>query len=390
MTKLLVFAERMLPSTQTFIPLQLQELKRYMPHYVGLIPAERNLRLHHPSVLLHSDRSFFSRSGRELYRWFGIAPRFHKHLSTLGAKLIHGHFAEGGPAALSLSRRLNLPLILHLRGGAEMMTDAELRGHTFEWPYMIRRHALFQRASLFICVSKFIHERALEAGFPAEKLRVHYTGLDCDRFSPQLSVQGKDPKLVLHIGRLVQYKGCDYLLRAMKQVQQQIPDAHLAIIGDGEFRPALETLNAQLGTGARFLGELPQDQVRSWLEKARIFCSPAVTQKGGMSEAFGNVFSEAQCMGVPVVSFRHGGIPETMVEGITGLLAQERDTEMLATHLHRFLSDDGFWMQARSQGMDWVRRTFSIRTQTDRLEDIYDQVISHFKPESFEQVSIPE
>ena len=389
LNNVLVFAERILPSTQTFIPLQINELRRYTARYAGLLPPPaRSYPLAEPPVLMTEDRSLPSRMYRELYRWTGISPRFHARVAQLAPDVIHAHFAEGGPAALSLSQALNRPLLLHLRGGAEMHTPAELRSHLFQWPFLAHRKRLWQRASAFLCVSHFIRDRALRAGFPADKLRVHYTGMHCERFTPNLPVSEKDPTMVIYVGRLVPYKGCDYLLRAMRLVQQRLPAAHLVIIGDGSFRAELEKLNAELGVGASFLGEQTQETIRTWLEKARVFCAPSVTLEDGMSEAFGNVFSEAQSMGVPVVSSRHGGIPETMLEGVTGLLAPERDVEMLAAHLLQFLLDDGFWSHAREEGMRWVRQNFSVQLQTARLEQLYDRAVEQFDPRSFAQLPV--
>jgi colanic acid/amylovoran biosynthesis glycosyltransferase len=162
------------------------------------------------------------------------------------------------------------------------------------------------------------------------------------------------------------------------------------VIGDGHFRASLEQLDRELGVGATFLGELPQQMIRTWLERARVFCGPSVTVEGGMSEAFGNVFSEAQAMGVPVVSFRHGGIPETMLDGVTGLLAPERDVEQLAAHLTRYLEDHAFWAHSREEGMRWVRQQFDVRSQTAKLEAIYDSVIRQFRPESRSQLALAE
>jgi glycosyltransferase involved in cell wall biosynthesis len=281
-----------------------------------------------------------------------------------------------------MSDRLDLPLILHLRGGAELMPDIELRRHLFELPFLAYRRRLWQRASLFLCVSNYIREKAIRAGFPEEKLRVQYTGMNCDAFTPSLPVSEKDPNLVIYVGRLVRYKGCDYLLRAMQLVRKQRPEARLVVIGDGNFRATLEQLNQELGVEATFLGEQPQQTIRTWLERARVFCGPSVTLEDGMSEAFGNVFSESQSMGVPVVSFRHGGISETMRDGVTGLLAPERDVEQLAAHLMRYLADDGFWAQSREEGMRWVREQFDVRSQTAKLEGIYDGVIRQFRPGS--------
>jgi len=374
--------------TCTFIPLQVNELRRYTAQYVGLIPAaDRNLPLSQEPILLSKNRSRLARCRRELYRWSGVAPQFHARVRQVGSQLVHAHFAEGASPAVFLSNRLNLPLILHLRGGAELMPDAELRRHLFELPFLAFRRQLWQRASLFLCVSQYIRDKALLAGFPEEKLRVHYTGMNSEAFTPTLPVSEKDPNMVLYVGRLVEYKGCDYLLRAMQHVQQQRPQARLVVIGDGPFRAALEKLNGELGVGANFLGELSQQPMRSWLERARVFCAPSVTVEGGMSEAFGNVFSEAQAMGVPVVSFRHGGIPETMRDGVTGLLAPERDVETLAAHLMRYLEDHAFWARSREEGMHWVRKTFDVRSQTAGLEAIYDNVIEQFRPGSRSQLA---
>jgi colanic acid/amylovoran biosynthesis glycosyltransferase len=382
MNTVLVFAERMLPSTQTFIPLQVNELRRYTAQYVGLIPADRNLKLPHEPILLSDKRTRSARCRREAYRWLGVAPRFHASLQQVGSKLIHAHFAEGASPALFLSNRLDLPLILHLRGGAEMMQDADLRRHLFQMPFLVYRRRVWQRASLFLCSSNYLREEAIRAGFPKEKVRVQYTGMNTSTFTPTLPVVEKDPNLVIYIGRLVPYKGCDYLLRAMQLVQKHRPEARLVVIGDGTFRSALEQLNGELGVCATFLGELPQPSIRPWLEQARVFCGPSVTHEDGMREAFGNVFSESQSMGVPVVSFRHGGIPETMREGITGLLAPERDVEQLASHLRRYLENDGFWAHSREEGMRWVREQFDVHTQTVKLEAIYDFVVQQFKPSS--------
>jgi colanic acid/amylovoran biosynthesis glycosyltransferase len=380
MNTVLVFAERMLPSTQTFIPLQVNELRRYNAQYVGLIPADRNLALPHQPILLANKRTRSARCRRELYRWLGVAPGFHASTQRIGSQLIHAHFAEAASPALFMSNRLDLPLILHLRGGSELMPDSELRRHLFQLPFLAYRRRLWQRASLFLCVSDYIREKAIRAGFPEEKVRVQYTGMNCSAFTPSLPLSEKDPNLVLYVGRLVPYKGCDYLLRAMQIVRRSRPRAHLVVIGDGMFRASLEQMNRELGVGAAFLGEQPQQTIRTWLERARVFCGPSVTLEDGMSEAFGNVFSESQSMGVPVVSFRHGGISETMRDGITGLLAPERDVERLAAHLTRYLEDDLFWAQSREEGMRWVRQQFDVSSQTTKLEAIYDAVIRHFRP----------
>jgi colanic acid/amylovoran biosynthesis glycosyltransferase len=375
MNRVLVFAERMLPSTQTFIPIQVDALQRFEPQYAGLIPAETNFALKQSPILLTPDRSLKSRVRRESYRWTGVAPAYHSRLKGTGASLLHAHFAEAASSAVSISEALRIPFLFHLRGGAEMMSDVELRKKAFQLPYLFWRQRLWEQASMFLCVSNFIREKALRAGFPAHKTRVHYTGIDMKRFSPSESVIAKDKNLVLYVGRLVPYKGVDHLLRAMRIVQNTNPEAHLVVIGDGTLRSELQQLAASQRIYCQFLGEQPWTVVKTWLERASVFCGPSLTLPDGMSEAFGNVFTEAQAMGVPVVAYRHGGIPETMVEGQTGLLADECDETQLAAHLSRYLSDSKFWQQSRESGMRWARENFDVVKQTAKLEGLYDEVL---------------
>lgn len=376
MNRVLIFAERMLPTTQTFIPIQVNALKKFKPQYVGLIPAQPSCVLNASPILLTQTRSLGSRLKREGYRWTGIAPHYHSRIRKIGAQLLHVHFAEAASSAVAISAALGIPMVLHLRGGAELFPDGELRKHAFQLPYLFWRRRLWRHASVFLCVSDFIRRKALAAGFPSEKLRVHYTGIDFSQFTPSPSLEAKDRNLVLYVGRLVPYKGADHLVRAMHTVRQSHPGAHLVFIGDGFFRPSVQALAHELRVPCQFLGEQPPAVIRTWLERARVFCGPSLTLSDGMSEAFGNVFTEAQAMGAPVVGYRHGGVPETMVDGETGLLANEGDKDQLATHILRYLADDGFWSKSREFGMRWVREKFDVFTQTAKLESVYDEVIA--------------
>jgi colanic acid/amylovoran biosynthesis glycosyltransferase len=385
MERVIVFAERVLPSTQTYIPSQVNQLRKFAPVYAGLLPADKNLELGQTPVLLRTDRSAISKIVRESYRWAGVGPRYHARLRGEKAALIHAHFAEGGSAALFLSRRLNLPLVLHLHGGAELMTDANLRRKWFEWPFLVHRRQLWKRTSTFLCVSEYVRGCALKAGFPSDKTYVLFNGLDCRVFTPKAPVTEKNPDLILYVGRLIPYKGCDYLIRAIQLVQRDCLRSRLVVIGDGDSRGDLQELARSLGINCDFLGELKPAEVRSWLEKARVFCVPSVALPDGQSEAFGIVFLEAQAMGVPVVSFRHGGIPEAMIEGVTGLLAEERHVQGLAAQLLRYLGDDEFWSRSREDGMRWVRSNFDNSVQAAKLGEIYRRAIDGFHRERFEQ-----
>ncbi len=376
MKKVLIFAEQLLPPGQTFIPIVVNSFTRFEPQYIGLRPVTPSAPLPAPPLLLTKGNTQRSRIRREIYRLTGIAPEFHRLAKGENAALIHAHFAEGAAAAVSLSDSLGIPFVMHLRGGAELYPDAALRGKAFEWSYLLWRRQQWKRCSRFLCVSRFIRDRALASGFPADKLIVHYTGIDFSRFSPLPPSAKRERNLVLFVGRLVRYKGADHFIQAMHIVRRHCKEAYAVIIGDGWFRPEVERLANELAVPCQFRGDQPPSVVREYMGRARVFCAPSRTLEDGMSEAFGNVFTEAQAMGLPVVAYRHGGIVESMLEGETGLLAEENDIPGLAADIERFIEDDELWDLCSRRGGEWVRKEFDVRRQTARLEDLYETVIN--------------
>jgi glycosyltransferase involved in cell wall biosynthesis len=183
-------------------------------------------------------------------------------------------------------------------------------------------------------------------------------------------------RIVLFAGRLMENKGCQYLIKAMSVVQERIPAAKLVVIGDGPERASLEKQAAIHLKRYEFLGMQPQDVLRQWMNRASVFSVPSVTTASGTSEGFGLVFLEAQAVGTPIASFATGGIPEAVLHGETGLLAPEKDFESLAENITRLLSDAGFWRQLSTAGITRVRNEFDLRSQNAKLEAIYGDVLA--------------
>jgi colanic acid/amylovoran biosynthesis glycosyltransferase len=357
----LIFKETLLPVSETFIAAQVGQLKHFTPKYVGLGRVSPSLPLPTDSILLTGDISRASEFRQKLYRRTGIAPAFHRRAARTGARLIHAHFASGGRSALPLARRLRVPLVVTLHG-----SDV-----TVKMNFHKRYDDLWRETSMFLCVSEFIKDAALQAGFPEEKLLKLFIGVDREVFRP---VDAKwDSNLIVFVGRLVEKKGCSYLLEAMAQVQKKHAKAHTVVIGDGPLRGSLEAMARQLNVSCEFLGAQSAPVVREWMSRARIFCAPSVTAANGDSEGFGMVFAEAQAMGTPVVSFRHGGIPEVVLHEETGLVAEERNVTDLATQLSRLLEDNALWSRLSEQGVAVIRERFDLERQTSKLEQLYLQ-----------------
>jgi colanic acid/amylovoran biosynthesis glycosyltransferase len=361
--KVLIFKETLLPPSETFVLAQMTSLQRYSPTLAGLERSKPSLPLSGDELLLSNTSGEFASRCAKLYRKTGLAPSFHKKLGALKPDLIHAHFASGGRTILPLMRRLGVPLVVTLHGSDVSVDDAKDD----------RYKCLADRASLFICVSEFIRSRALEVGFPPEKLAVHYIGIDRGLFQAPLTPQ--HAKRVFFVGRLVEKKGCEYLIRAMRLVQDVYPESELTIIGDGPLRPDLEVLARNLKVQCSFRGVQPHAAVQRELRETRVFCAPSVTAANGDSEGCPIVIAEAQAMGLPVVASRHAGIPEIVKDGVTGLLAPERDHTALAAALLKLLSEEGLWRRFRSAALSNIEQHFDLKLQTALLETLYDQAL---------------
>jgi colanic acid/amylovoran biosynthesis glycosyltransferase len=369
---LIIFCDHLLYPSETFVRAQAQALQRFTPVYVG----SRRV----PGLDLPPERTYTvsggDRNGRireVLFKLFGIAPNLVERLRALDPVLMHAHFGPDGLRALPLARKLGLPLIITFHGSDATATDVRHVAAPFgHRRYLVQRRVVRREGTLFIAVSEFIRRKLLEQHFPAEKLRVHYIGVDTKLFSPG---RGEQETTVLFVGRLANRKGAEFLIRAMEHLQKEDRDAELVLIGDGPLRGELERRAKRTLRRYRFLGTQSPQVVREWLDRAAVFCAPSITARSGEAEAFGMVFAEAQAMEKPVVSFATGGISEAVLHGETGFLAPDRDWRTLAQYLSLLLKNADLRRKFGVLGRQRVLRLFDLNTQTSALEKTYEDVL---------------
>jgi colanic acid/amylovoran biosynthesis glycosyltransferase len=373
MKTVFIFRTQLLPQSETFVRGQAEMLRKFRPYFVGWRRV--------PGLELPAESCWVANTGgllgrlRELdFRLRGPNSAAISHLRKLCPTLIHAHFGPDACQAMSLAKRLDLPLVATFHGYDATMHDSALR----QWPlgrqFVSLRSELQREGKLFIAVSEFIRGRLLALGFPPERVVVHYTGVDTERF--RVPESDSRAPLVLFVARLVEKKGCSYLLKAMSRVQTTLPKAELVVIGDGPQRPELERESRETSLNVRFLGSQSPEIVKGWMARASVFCVPSITASNGDSEGFGMVFAEAQACGTPVVSFATGGIPEAVAHEQTGFLAPERDWAKLGEYILRLLQDGTLWKSFSEAGRKRVENNFDLRKQTALLEGIYEEVVS--------------
>ncbi|MDT0575786.1 glycosyltransferase [Croceicoccus sp. F390] len=233
---------------------------------------------------------------------------------------------------------------------------------------------LLANCDLLLTVSDLYRRRLLELGAPAEKIAVQRMGVDLSQLAFTPRSPDRPVSRILHVGRLVEKKGTEFLLRAFAATRSDpgMSAITLDIVGTGPLRSGLEQLAATLAITDRvnFAGALPHDTVRAMLEKTDLFILPSVTAADGDMEGVPVALMEAMASGIPVISTRHSGIPELVEHEVTGLLADERDVEQLAAQIRRMVADATLRNRLVHAARERVEQQFNRKRLHDALADM--------------------
>ena len=291
--------------------------------------------------------------------------------------LIHAHFAPDAAIILPYCKKNNIPLIVTCHGFDVLRSRWDLFKtlKPSNLLYLWRERKLFSSASRVIAVSEFIRQKLIARGCPAEKIVVHYIGIDPAKF---YTSEARATATIIHVGRHVSWKGVDILLKALAIVKQHYPTIQLRQIGAGPETSRLQAMADELGIAGNitWLGALKHDDVKKELSKATLYVHPSKTDDAGQTEAFGIALLEAQASGLPVIASNSGGIPEAMQPGSTGFLVPENDEQAFAKQILHLLSSTETLPTMRLAAREFVTTHFDITTQTGQLERIYEEMIN--------------
>jgi len=221
------------------------------------------------------------------------------------------------------------------------------------------------------------------SAFNAEQVRAHYgisprvvyNGIDPQQFFPQTAdaelrqrvVGDTDALAVFYAGRLVRWKGVQYLIDAIAQLSQT-HNIRLLIAGEGEYQSQLELRAREQGiaNNVQFLGYIPPDALPPYYAMADV-----VALASYANETFSIMSAEAMACARPVVGTRFGGIPEAIADGETGFLAEPENANDLADKLRRLLDDPALRERFGQCGRQRVLKLFTWDAVTERVLDAY-------------------
>jgi glycosyltransferase involved in cell wall biosynthesis len=371
--RIVVFRNQLFKVSESFITNQAEALASFKPVYVG-----RKRFGNAPENSMFNSLEDQSLLVNIKYVVFRNVSAFQDQLQNHKPSLIHAHFGVEGVYAIKLANKLNIPVITTFHGfdATTTLSSLVLSGKPAWINYALYRKELIKKGALFICVSDFIRKKVIAMGFPEDRTVTHYIGIDVSK--PPVPKEEMPYKVILHVARLTEKKGTEYLVTAFSKVVEQSKDSKLIIIGDGPLKQELLQLvnDLNLGQKIEFLGSQPNSVVMEWMSKADVFCLPSVTAKSGDSEGLGMVFLEAASAKVPIVATNHGGIPEAVVDGETGFLVEERNSVELAEKLLVLLDNRELSLQMGNNARVMIEKKFNLSIQSKKLEELYKSVLS--------------
>jgi len=205
-------------------------------------------------------------------------------------------------------------------------------------------------------------------------------GVDTQRFNPRTDgskVRARydleDSKVILFVGALTRwhrYKGLDILIRAFMEIQRQLNEARLLIVGDGDLKPEYEALSSPIARKIIFSGNVDDDELPSYYAASDLLVLPSIDR----SEGFGLTLLEANAAGRPVVATKVGGIPSVVTDGVNGLLAPPRDEKSLAETIINLMKDEDKLLEMGLNGRR-IAEAHDWKQISKKTEELYREVL---------------
>lgn len=204
-------------------------------------------------------------------------------------------------------------------------------------------------------------------------------GVDVDMFSPDVDGSGVRRELGINDGdfavgivsMLRRWKGYDYLIEAVKHLQDEIPSIKLIIVGTGPYRGNLEELIKSKHLEGRVIMTGYRDDVPELIRNLHVFVLPSV----GV-EATSQVIPQALAMNVPVIATEAGGLGEVVIHEKTGIMVPQKDSQSLSQAMLWVYRNYDAAKKMADRGRDLVLRNFTLTQMIDRTEEVYKKLLS--------------
>jgi glycosyltransferase involved in cell wall biosynthesis len=229
-------------------------------------------------------------------------------------------------------------------------------------------HPVYRNVPMAV-VSESTKQEMISLGYDAEKIALVPNCVDHELYRPADEMP-EGPPLVGHLGRLKKYKGVEHLIRAFQIVRAELPEAHLKIIGDGDYRGTLESMTRELGlsTAVTFTGYLPKEETVRTLQRMHVVVNCSA------KEGWGLTVIEANACGVPVVASDVPGLRDSVVDEVTGLLYEYGNIEQLAQKILLVVRDAHLRRKLRQAAIEWAA-SFDWNESAEKMLSVLQRAV---------------
>ena len=285
--------------------------------------------------------------------------------------LVHCHWwVPGGMVGYLLSLFVPLQMVITTHGSDVFIL------RQFRWALPFAK-LVFKKAQFITAVSTSLkHMISKDLGVDENRIFVFPMPFETSKFYV-LKERKVKRGTILSIGRLIQRKGYDYLIKAAQILKDEGTEFGVTIIGSGPEEEKLRKLIAELNLEnyVTLVDWLPQKELNTYYNQSEIFVLPSITDWKKESEGLGLVLLEAMACKVPVVATKSGGMVDIVIHEKTGLLVPEKDAEALASAFKRLLGDKELEEKLGEEGFRFVHENFTTQATAQKLKAIYTKSV---------------
>jgi len=243
-----------------------------------------------------------------------------------------------------------------------------------------KKSLILRNVDTVFCNTKFTQKKAIGLGVCEAKTFVAYPGISPAEFEAGDKQKAsllcrkllrENKKIIFALGRLLERKGQDTLIRAMPKVLKEIPEAICIIGGEGPYKDKLKQLaiECRVEKEVMFVGQVYEQQRQSYYEACSVFAMVNRELNNGDAEAFGMVFLEANVCYKPVIGGRSGGVPEAIMHDKTGFLVDPLNIDEVSDKIVYLLKNPNIASQLGQAGRQWVEDNFTWDKLVPQIEE---------------------
>jgi glycosyltransferase involved in cell wall biosynthesis len=273
-----------------------------------------------------------------------------------------------GLGALFLKRIYKIPYINTIHGEEVYLSKRYHTLFALKW--------LVNNSAETITNSSATRNSCLEAGLNKEKLEIIPFGVDIRFFKPLKIPKNDEIFQILSVGYLIERKGFEYLIKAMKKVLNEHSNVQLTIVGSGPLEKKLKELikDLKLKDNIEIIKNVSDNELLQLYNSSDLFVLPSIVDSQGNTEGLGVVLLEAMACKLPVIGSNIGGIPDIIQDKETGLLVSERDISEISNAINNLIEDENLRKTLAINGYNNVKDKFSWKKVAKSYLKIYKSI----------------